>query len=152
MDRHERRGPAPAAPEPPRPTVSGVIALSPNDVYATALDHATPIGGQLDVLHYDGQSWTKVASGFGAHREQRMVPDGRGGFWLAANASVGGQGTILHYSGGSLTQVSIPAPATLPVLPFSLSLIPGTGGLLVGGVQYVTADGSQTNSVVLQYS
>jgi hypothetical protein len=38
------------------------------------------------------------------------------------------------------------------VLPFSLSLIPGTGGLLVGGVQYATANGSKTNSVVLQYS
>jgi hypothetical protein len=38
------------------------------------------------------------------------------------------------------------------VLPFSLSLIPGTGGLLVGGVQYASADGTKTNSVVEQYS
>jgi hypothetical protein len=134
------------------PQVTGVIALAPGNVYATGISAATPIGGPLVVLHYNGRGWTKVAGGFGSHREQRMVSDGRGGLWLAADASVGGQGAVLHYSGGKLTEVSIPAPASLPVLPFSLSLIRGTGGLLVGGVQYVTADGSKTNSVVLQYS
>ncbi len=133
--------------------VTGVIALSPADVYATAITAATPIGGPLVVLHSNGRGWTKVAGGtFGSHREQRIVPDGRGGLWLAADASVGGQGVVLHYGAGRLTEAPIPAPASLPVLPFSLSLIPGSGALMVGGVQYATANGSQTNSVVLQYS
>ncbi len=75
--------------------VTGVIALSPGDVYATAITAATPIGGPLVVLHYNGRGWTKVASGtFGGDREQRIVPDGRGGLWLAADASVGGQRVV----------------------------------------------------------
>jgi hypothetical protein len=59
---------------------------------------------------------------------------------------------VLHYSGGKLAEVKIPASAALPVLPFSLSLVPGTSQLLVGGVQFATATGSKTNSVVEQYS
>jgi len=145
-------------PPPPqiRPAqVTGVIALSPGNVYATAITSYIPnLGGPLELLHYNGHSWTKVAATttFGGNRAQRIVPDGRGGLWLAANASAGGQRAVLHYSAGRLTEVKIPAAASLPVLPFSLSLIPGTSQLLVGGVQYVTANGSKTNSVVLQYS
>lgn len=132
--------------------VTGVIALSPSDVYATAVTSYIPnLGGPLELLHYNGHSWAKVVtSTFSGNRAQRIVPDGRGGLWLAAAAS--GQAAVLHYSGGQLTEVQIPATASLPVLPFSLSLIPGTRGLLVGGVQYASADGTKTNSVVEQYS
>ena len=144
-------------PPPPqiRPAqVTGVIALSPSNVYATAITSYIPnLGGPLELLHYNGHGWTKVTtSTFGGSREQRIVPDGNGGLWLADAASAGGQAAVLHYSGGRLTEVPIPATASLPVLPFSLSLIPGTGGLLAGGVQYASADGTKTNSVVEQYS
>jgi hypothetical protein len=144
-------------PPPPqiRPAqVTGVIALSPSNVYATAVTSYVPgLGGPLELMHYNGHSWTKVATTtFGGNREQRIVPDGKGGLYLAAFASVGGQAAVLHYSGGKLTEVKIPAAASLPVLPFSLALIPGTSDLLAGGVQYVTPNASKTDSVVEQYS
>jgi hypothetical protein len=144
-------------PPPPqvRPAqVTGVIALSPSNVYATAVTSYIPnLGGPLELLHYNGNSWTKVTTTtFGGNREQRIVPDGKGGLYLAAFASAGGQAAVLHYSGGKLTEVKIPAAASLPVLPFSLALIPGTSDLLVGGVQYVTPSASKTDSVVEQYS
>jgi hypothetical protein len=144
-------------PPPPqhRPAqVTGVIALSPGNVYATAVTSYIPsVGGPLELLHYNGHSWTKVATTtFGGNREQRIVPDGQGGLWLPGTASVQGQGALLHYTGGTLTVVTIPAAASLPVYPFSLSLIPGTSELLVGGVQLVTPSASQTDSVVEQYS
>jgi hypothetical protein len=134
--------------------VTGVLALSASNVYATAVTSFTQgIGGPLELLHYNGHSWSKVATTtFGGNRAQRMVPDGRGGLFLAGVTKAGGQATVLRYSGGRLTAVPIPASASLPVLPFSISLIPGTSQLLAGGVQYATASGSRTNSVVEQFS
>ncbi|MGH3245232.1 MAG: hypothetical protein ACRDOI_03345 [Trebonia sp.] len=133
--------------------VTGVLALSSSNVYATAVTSYTQmLGGPLELLHYNGHGWSKIATNFSGNREQRMVPDGRGGLWLADATEVSGQRTILHYTGGRLTEVQIPASASLPVLPFSLSVFPGTGELLVGGVQYATPNASKTNSVVEQYS
>jgi hypothetical protein len=133
-------------PANPSSRVAGIVAVSPEDVYATGFG---PHGAPLVVLHYDGSAWTKVASG-SFQGGERLASDGHGGLWVLA---VNGNQEVLHYTGGNLTVVNIPSATSQPVEPSSISLIPGTGGLLVGGYQYVTTSPSYTsNSLVLQYS
>jgi hypothetical protein len=125
--------------------VAGIVALSPEDVYATGNG---PHGAPLMVLHYNGNGWAKVASGSFQGGEQ-LASDGHGGLWVLA---VNGNEEVLHYTGGNLTVVNIPSATSQPVEPSSIALIPGTSGLLVGGYQYVTTSPSYTsNSLVLQY-
>lgn len=126
--------------------VAGIVALSPEDVYATGNG---PHGAPLVVLHYNGNGWAKVASG-NFQGGGRLAPDGNGGLWVLA---VSGNQEVLHYTGGNLAVVNIPSATSQPVEPSSIALIPGTNGLLVGGYQYVTTSPSYTaNSLVLQYS
>ena len=120
-------------PPPPNPRpgqVTGVIALSPSNVYATAVTSYIPnLGGPLELLHYNGHSWAKVVtSTFGGHLGQQILPDGNGGLWLAAAASDGGQAAVLHYSGGRLTEVPTRRPRRCPCCPSPCPSSPAPGG------------------------
>jgi hypothetical protein len=131
------------------PQVAGIVAVSPDDVYATGNGGEQGHGSPLAVLHYNGSAWTQVASGSFQGGEQ-LASDGSGGLWVLA---VNGNQEVLHYTGGTLNVVNIPSATSQPVEPSSIALIPGTNGLLVGGYQYVTTSPTYTsNSLVLQYS
>ena len=131
------------------PQVAGIVAVSPDDVYATGNGGEQGHGSPLAVLHYNGSAWTQVASGSFQGGEQ-LASDGNGGLWVLA---VNGNQEVLHYTGGTLNVVNIPSATSQPVEPSSIALIPGTNGLLVGGDQYVTTSPTYTsNSLVLQYS
>jgi hypothetical protein len=132
--------------------VAGVVAESPDNVYATGNGGSVVHGHEVTVLHYNGRGWSKVASTSFAGG-QTVAADGKGGLWALAAAS---NEELLHYSGGRLTAVNIPytksQPTSQPIQPSSIALIPGTTGLLLGGYQYLNTTSFASDSYVLQYS
>jgi hypothetical protein len=135
------------------PMLTGILALSRHDVYAIANGFRQDEGGPTVLLHWDGHQWSKVAEGdfgFGVNPLQQMSSDGHGGLWIPMPATGGQKSYLLHYSGGHLTA------AALPGGPFRISvdtvaLIPGTTGMLAGGVTHAFANpGANLTAVLLQ--
>lgn len=135
---------------PPASNLTGVIALAPNNIYATGATFAASHGTGLVVLRYNGRTWSKSAAAAGVYNAagQQFASDGTGGLWAVAEtpgASVENPASslrLLHYHAGRLTAVTVPATAIT-----SVSRIPGTAEELVGGEMY----GKMGTSVVLQY-
>ncbi|HXT91180.1 MAG TPA: hypothetical protein VN714_18165 [Trebonia sp.] len=128
-------------------TLTGIIALAPNNVYATGEGFTTPRGGPGVVLHFNGHTWSRVAegSGFESVLGKSLASDGKGGLWIAGLSFPSIFPGLFHYSAGKITAVTVPGGAELT----SVSRIPGTAAALAGGVQLVVPNGT---SVVLQYS
>jgi hypothetical protein len=134
-------------------TLAGVIALAPNNVYATAGTNNPGRGVvELTVLHFNGRTWSKAAAASGIYTDsgRSLVSDGQGGLWLVGETSGVSEGNpesslhLLRYSAGRLTTVTVPSTGVTAV-----SRVPGTAEELASGEQYGTGNG---NSVVLQYS
>jgi hypothetical protein len=141
------------------PAVTGIIALSADNVYAIGNGNLEDEGGPVVVLHYDGHRWTRVATGnygygtdgsFGG--AQQVTSDGSGGLWLPMPGFDGQKSYIVHYAAGRLT------PATLPGNPLgmavvSISRVPGTRDQLAGGDTFKTLmPGVSQSAVILRYS
>lgn len=131
--------------------LTDIIALAPNNVYATGED-ANPLAGPAVLLHFNGRTWSRVAasSGFISIPGRPLASDGKGGLWIAAQnpgvaSEEGSDARLIHYSAGKLTAVALPGGAASG----TVSRIPGTAAALAGGVQYGTGHGT---SVVFQYS
>jgi len=139
------------------PAITGIIALSAENVYAIGNGNAEDEGGPTVVLHYNGSKWAKVATGdFGygttASGSQQVSSDGASGLWLPMPGTDGQKSYIVHYAAGKLT------PATLPgssrgIGVVSVSRMPGTTDELAGGDTY-TAPTPGVNQVarILMYS
>jgi len=125
--------------------LTGVIAIAPNNVYATGNGADTPRGGPGALLHYNGHSWSRVAESgtFETAVGKELTSDGKGGVWIAAYSLPGYYPGLWRYSAGKLTSVALPGGATT----VSISRIPGTAEQLSAGFQ---SDGG--NSVVQQFS
>jgi hypothetical protein len=125
--------------------LTGVIALAPNNVYATGDGVDTPRGGPGVLLHYNGHSWSRVAESgtFETAAGKALTSDGHVGVWIAAYSLPGYYPGLWHYSAGKLTSQALPGGATT----VSVSRIPGTAEELSAGFQ-----GDSGNSVVQQFS
>jgi hypothetical protein len=131
--------------------LTNVIALAPNNVYATGED-ANPLTGPAVLLHYNGRSWSRVAAsaGFISAPGNQLASDGKGGLWIAAQhpgvaSNEGSNARLIHYSAAKLTIAALPTGG----FAGSVSRIPGTAEALAAGVKYGTGNG---DSVVFQYS
>jgi hypothetical protein len=127
--------------------LTGIIALAPNDVYATGEGVTTPRGGPGVVLHFNGRTWSRVAESgaFETATGKSLASDGKGGLWIAGESFPSIFPALFHYSAGKVTTASVPVGAEIN----SVSRVPGTAAALAGGGQLGTANGA---SVVLQYS
>ena len=126
--------------------LTNILALAPNDVYATGEGDQTPRGGPGVVLHFNGRTWTKAAESgsFATISGESLTSDGKGGFWISSESFPSRlEGALFHYSAGKITEVNLGAFA------YSVSRIPGTAEALAGGFQAGTGTGS---SVVWQFS
>jgi hypothetical protein len=136
------------------PMLVGVLALSDTNVYAIGSANSQDEGGPVVVLHFNGHTWGKVATGqFGYGPDhQQFSSDGSGGLWLPMDGPAGGTGLLVHYAGGKLTTAAVPVnPATLTV--DSISLIPGTTQALAGGFTHAANQRSaKVVAVLLQSS
>jgi hypothetical protein len=128
--------------------LTNILALAPNNVYATGEGEQTPRGGPGVVLHFNGHTWTQAAESgsFATISGESLTSDGKGGFWISSESFPSRlEGALFHYSAGQITEVNLGAFA------YSVSRIPGTAEALAGGFQLGTGTGTST-SVVWQYS
>ncbi|HTR93652.1 MAG TPA: hypothetical protein VMI73_18130 [Trebonia sp.] len=135
------------------PSVAGILALSPSNVYALGSGDTQDEGGPLVVLHFNGGAWTKVAAGqFGAGPGPQFSSDGAGGLWLPMDGPVGGTSFLVHYAAGKLTKATLPVSAPQITIG-AVGRIPGTAAQLAGGFTHKAGDrGTGVVAVLLQYS
>jgi hypothetical protein len=113
-------------------SLTNILALAPNNVYATGEGDQTPRGGPGVVLHFNGHTWTQAAESFAFATigGESLASDGEGGLWIASESYPSRlEGALFHYSAGQLTEVNLGAFA------YSVSRIPGTAEALSGGYQ-----------------
>jgi hypothetical protein len=135
------------------PAVVGILALSASNVYALGNGDAQDEGGPLVVLHYNGSTWTRLASGqFGYGPGPQFSSDGNGGLWLPMDGPVGGTSYLVHYANGKLTAATLPVSAPKVTIS-AVARIPGSAAQLAGGFTHAAGDrGTNVVAVLLQYS
>lgn len=126
-------------------SLANLLALAPNDVYATGEGDQTPRGGPGVVLHYNGHTWTRVAESGAFVGGEELASDGEGGLWIAGDNFPSYLPELFHYSAGQVTDAGLGAEIV------SVSQIPGTSEALALGQQLGSGGGS-ASSVVEQYS
>jgi hypothetical protein len=135
------------------PAVTAVYAVSADNVYAIGAGQYSDGGGPTVVLHYNGSTWSRVASGnYGETGQvgQAVCADGQGGLWIPIPGYGGNLSYLLHYSGGHLTDVSFHA-STLDIL--SVSQIPGGTSVLAGGFTHPANNpGINPVAVIAEYA
>jgi hypothetical protein len=125
--------------------VNAVVAEAPDNVYAIGDANGQNYSGPLVLLHWNGRTWTKIASyGGGDVVPDGVASDGHGGLWLAVT---GDPGTLLHWSGGQLTRIGLPIPASIVNLASVTRTSAGT--LLIGGYIHPAGQPSGRGTPVL---
>lgn len=141
------------------PSITGIIALSPANVYAIGNGNLEDEGGPMVILHFNGAGWKKVASspsyGYGTAStggSQQIAADGKGGLWLPFPGVQSQKSFMLHYARGKLTSVALPGnPRAISVV--SISRIPGTATQLASGSAFKASQpGTDQVAIILQYS
>jgi len=134
------------------PQVAGILALSDSNVYAIGNGNLQDEGGPVVVLHFNGHTWSKLATGqFGYGPDfQQFSSDGSGGLWLAMEGSAGGTSFLVHYTGGKFTKAPVNS-ATVTIQ--SLSRIPGSTRQLASGFTHASGNrGANVIAALWQYS
>jgi hypothetical protein len=135
------------------PVVAQVVAESADNIYAVVNGQTQDAGGPTVILHYDGRSWTEVASYPVGARPGQASTDGHGGLMFPVAGSYGGPGYLLHYSDSQVRKAVLPVPAS-EIGIASVANIPGTSGLLAAGLTHVgrSIPYSDLSGVVLEYA
>ena len=122
------------------PALTGVLALAPNNVFATGVGWGDVGGGAAVVLHFNGHAWSLAANGpadiIGSGSS--LASDGRGGLWMTSDTHENYE-VLLHYSAGQIVNANEPFR--------SVASIPGTAEALGGNASPVA-----TMPTVYQYS
>jgi len=121
------------------PSLTGVLALAPGNVFATGVGWAGAGGGAAVVLHFNGHGWSLAAAGPTViNSAVTLASDGNGGLWMTSDTHQNHE-VLLHYSAGQLVSANEPF--------MSVASIPGTAEALGGN-----ATGVAATPVVYQYS
>jgi hypothetical protein len=121
------------------PSLTGVLALAPDNVFATGVGWAGVGGGAAEVLHFNGHRWSLVAAGPDViNGTTTLASDGESGLWMTSGTHENYK-VLLHYSAGRLVNVNRPF--------MSVASIPGTAEALGGSASPVA-----TRPAVYQYS
>ncbi len=111
------------------PTLTGVLALAPDNIFATGVGWAGVGGGTAVVLHFNGHRWSLAAAGpafiIGT---STLASDGNGGLWMTSDTHENHE-VLLHYSAGRLVTADEPFR--------SVASIPGTAEALGGNASPV---------------
>jgi hypothetical protein len=131
---------------PGTPSIADVVALSTSNVYAIGVGRHLPHGGPLVILHYNGRTWAKAATGEYSFAGLAS-PDAKGGFWFPSAGGDGNQ-VFVHYSRGKLASVRLPNNSVIE----TVSRIPGTAGQLAGGFWETAGSTLKLEGAILQFS
>lgn len=119
----------------------GIQALSRTNVWAIA---GNGRGGQAQLVHFDGSTWTSVKAPYSGITLDYFAPDGHGGFWLDSSSSLS-KTSVLHYSAaGQWSRIGLTSGSMGPI-----ALIPGTRS--VWGVGSVATATPASNARIWEY-
>ena len=134
------------------PVLTGILALAPDNVYATGNGPLGPHSANGVILHYNGHAWRRLGvGGFISPVGQQVAPDGTGGLWIPAQ-NPDGPNRLFRYSAGKVTLLFLPGSTGLPTSSNTVSRIPGTAEAITGGTAFNGTNSAANRSVVLQYS
>jgi hypothetical protein len=136
------------------PMLTGIFAVSRDNVYAIGNGDLQDEGGPMVLLHWNGRQWSKVAAGnfgFGVQPLAQASSDGHGGLWITMPGVDGQKSYLLHYSAGHLSLLTLPGGASRLSVD-AVTLIPGTTSLLGGGDSHAAdSPGTDVVAVILEY-
>jgi hypothetical protein len=134
------------------PSVVGMLAQSPTSVWALGSGNAQDEGGPLVVLHYNGHTWSKLASGqFGNGPAAEVSADGKGGLWLPMFGPDGGTSYLVHYASGKLTKATLPVSAP-DISIDAVAQVAGSTQQLAGGFTHAPDNrGANVVAVILSF-
>jgi hypothetical protein len=117
---------APTQPRLPKNgTLSGIVALTPHDVWVGGSAPNSKAGTSELARHWNGRTWTNASPRptptANDYYLASLTPDGHGGLW-ALGAEISGPERLWHYSRGSW---QAPGRSSWEVL--ELEAVPGTG-------------------------
>lgn len=135
------------------PRLARILALSADSVYAVGDGGSrADLGGPVVIVHYNGRTWSKVASYRVGIVGGAPAADGKGGLWLPLAETGRPAPGLLHYSDGKLTVVALPKFDGGSIAVDSVSRIPGTAAELAGGVVPYPVGKTYHPAVIIQYS
>lgn len=128
-----------------------MLAVSPDDVWATAYTTSLGVAGPVILLHWQGHGWTKVTGGLPSGALLGPIArDGRGGIWLGA-VRQDSSPVLLHYLRGTWTAYPVPPDRAGAIVPAGLSLIPGTRKLWGAGALSPTTLGATKGAAIIRF-
>jgi hypothetical protein len=133
------------APLPANAQLTAIRAISPANVWAVGETNGSR--PQTLVLHWNGKTWQRVGVPFSV-QPSAVIPDGRGGIWLAASSgSVTQVFWAVHRSAtGAWTRTKIGTNQTKELI--SVALVPGTASVWGAGRASTTAG---SNSAIFAF-
>jgi hypothetical protein len=136
------------------PALTAIYAQSAASVWATGSGYRESIGGPDVVLHFNGQSWHRVAIRSdipGSPARGQLIPDGAGGLWAPVRFFPKSS-TMLHYTGGHLRSVKLPAPPGMAMDVVAVAAVPDGQAIAVGGAWPANGPiGGNTRAVILTH-
>ena len=132
------------------PSVDGVYARSPRDVWVVGSGHRQDERGPFVLLHYNGTRWQRVALLSRYGDPAQVVPDGSGGLWIPTIAGVPGEFTMLHYTGGRLLAVKMPLPPS-QITVWALAHVAHTTVTFGGGNSHPAFQPWNSSAIILRY-
>jgi hypothetical protein len=90
------------------PDLTAVYAQSASSVWALDSSGCDNNIGPLILLHYTGGHWHVIQEKVANVNAATLIPDGRGGLWIATEAEVVTPSYLLHFSDGKFTKAKQP--------------------------------------------
>jgi hypothetical protein len=110
-----------------------ILALGPNNVWASAvLGKGEGVWPGSVLYHWDGTRWSQVEIDAPRDSLYKLASDGRGGLWIVS-ANVHESAYLLHYSRGRVTREPAPVGTGTYASISEIVRIPGTRSLLAAG-------------------
>ena len=133
-----------------RSAITGIDALSPSNVWATATGGCQDFLGPFVLLHFNGTSWRRAAIDNQLGRANALVSDGHGGLWMPVATGSPAATTMLHYSNGKLGSASLPFGARHLGI-FAASVGHNTTTAFAVGYSHASSNGSNPMSLILRF-
>jgi hypothetical protein len=125
-----------------------ILAESPSNVWATAVDNKSPTS--IVLLHWNGHTWAKIGGKLpkGGELIGPIAADGSGGLWMIGRTPAFTE-FILHYAKGRWTRSAVPSGAGGPLAVQALRLIGGTQTVL--GVADISFNSAEKGAAIIEY-
>lgn len=122
-------------PQPRGAILTGVSAISADDVWAVGSHYTRHSGSRTLVLHFDGRKWSRIeAPSPGRYARLTSVrASSSANVWAIGSRGDGEHGLVLHYDGSRWRRVGLPDPIADGRATFSALEVTGRNDVWVVG-------------------